>query len=112
MFDDLSGRLGDIFKTLTKRGVLKESDIDKALDEVRNALLEADVSLSVVKEFIANVRVNAIGEKVIRSVTPGQMVIKIVHDELIKTLGPEDDTINLSQTPPCSILLVLSLIHI
>ena len=106
MFDSLSDRLGGVFETLTKRGALKEPDIDKALDEVRIALLEADVSLDVVKEFVANVRVHAIGEKVIRSVTPGQMVIKIVHDELVKTLGTDNTSININSTPPCAILLL------
>ena len=106
MFESLTERLNDVFKTLTKRGSLKVSDIDNALSEVRVALLDADVSLSVVKTFIQSVKEAAVGEQVIRSVTPGQMVIKIVHDELVKTLGANDTHINMQSAPPCAILMV------
>ncbi len=121
MFDGLSDRLGGIFARLKKRGALKEADVDDALREIRVALLEADVALSVVKDFIAGVRERAVGEEVIRSVTPGQMVVSIVHDHLVEMLngGPvEKDAhgtpvlpettgaLNLAGTPPVSILMV------
>lgn len=94
MFDSLSDRLGKVFDGLKKRGALKESDIDEALREIRVALLEADVALSVVKDFVAAVREKAVGEEVIKSVTPGQMVVKIVHDELVSMLAGEDQPAN------------------
>jgi signal recognition particle subunit SRP54 len=91
MFEKLSERLNGVLDKLTKRGQLGEADVDEALREVRIALLEADVALPVVKDFITAVRAEAVGEKVIKSVTPGQMVIKIVHDELVKVLKPAND---------------------
>ena len=106
MFEALSDKLGSVFAKITSRGVLNEKDIDEAMREIRIALLEADVSLSVVKSFIAAVREQALGEKVVRSVRPGQMVIKIVHDELVKVLGAEDSSLNLHTTPPAVILMV------
>ncbi|MEQ9812601.1 MAG: signal recognition particle receptor subunit alpha, partial [Azospirillaceae bacterium] len=87
MFDGLSGRLGDIFDRLKRRGALSESDVSAVMREVRIALLEADVALPVVKDFVARVREQAVGEKVLRSVTPRQQVIKIVHDELVGMLS-------------------------
>ena len=90
MFDVLQERLSGVFDRLTGRGALTEADVDAALREVRVALLEADVALPVVKDFIAKVRTEAVGEAVIRSVTPGQMIIKIVHDALVDTLGGND----------------------
>ena len=89
MFDTLQERLSGVFDRLTGRGALSEADVDAALREVRVALLEADVALPVVKDFIAKVRVEAIGEAVIRSVTPGQMIVKLVHDALVEMLGGE-----------------------
>jgi len=106
MFDDLTGRLGGIFDGLTKRGALKKADVEEALREVRVALLEADVALDVVKKFIARLAVEATGEKVLSSVTPGQQVIKIVHDQLVDMLGTGDEAINLAGTPPVAILMV------
>ncbi len=106
MFESLSQRLGDVFDRLTRRGALSEADVDAALREVRVALLEADVALPVVKDFIAAVREKAVGEAVVKSVTPGQMVIKIVHDHLVETLGQAAEGINLKATPPMSILMV------
>ncbi|MGQ0663736.1 MAG: signal recognition particle protein [Pseudomonadota bacterium] len=106
MFDSLAARLGQIFDRLKKRGALSESDVDLALREVRVALLEADVALEVVKDFIAGVRVAAIGAEVTRSVTPGQMVVKIVHDRLVETLGSSAAEINLRANPPVPILLL------
>ena len=84
MFDGLSDRLADVFDRLRKRGALGEADVTAALREIRVALLEADVALPVVKEFIDGVRERAVGEEVMRSVTPGQMVVKIVHDRLVE----------------------------
>src|SRR5690349_11607854 len=87
MFEKLSERLSGVFDKLTRRGALSEADVDEALREVRIALLEADVALPVVKDFIDRVRIGAVGEKVVKSVTPGQMVVKLVHDELARTLS-------------------------
>ncbi len=95
MFESLSGRLGEVFDRLRKRGALTEADVGEALREVRVALLEADVALQVVKDFIDRVRESAVGDEVLRSVTPGQMVIKIVHDELVAMLGEDSDGLNL-----------------
>src|SRR3546814_20825692 len=87
MFDSLQERLSGVFEKLTRRGALSEEDVNAALREVRVALLEADVALPVVKDFVEGVREKAIGQEVLRSVTPGQMVVKIVHDHLVETLG-------------------------
>ena len=106
MFEDLTGRLGGIFDKLTRRGALKAGDVEDAMREVRVALLEADVALSVVKDFIADVTEEAIGEKVLASVTPGQMVIKIVHDHLVTMLGSEPAGINFTGVPPVAIMMV------
>src|SRR5271154_1822446 len=104
MFDALQSRLGGVFDRLRGRGALSEADVDEALVEVRNALIDADVSLPVVTDFIASVRPKAIGENVIRSVTPGQQVVKIVHDALVETLGHESAGLELG-SPPASILM-------
>ena len=106
MFDALQERLGAVFGRLTDRGALKESDVAEALREVRVALLEADVALYVVKDFIAQVQEKAVGEEVLRSVTPGQMVIKVVHDHLVEMLGAESVGLNLRANPPVPILIV------
>src|SRR5579872_6566696 len=87
MFDTLTTRLGDIFDRLRRRGALSEDDVGAAMREIRVALLEADVALPVVRDFIAAVREKAVGQDVVRSVTPGQMVVKIVHDHLVDTLA-------------------------
>src|SRR6185312_11890125 len=87
MFDTLSNRLGEIFDRLRGRGALSEDDVGAAMREIRIALLEADVALPVVRDFIAAVREKAVGQDVVRSVTPGQMVVKIVHDHLVETLA-------------------------
>ncbi len=87
MFDALGGRLGDVFDRLKKRGALSEADVDAAMRDIRVALLEADVALPVVKDFVDAVRERALGADVLKSVTPGQMVVKIVHDQLIAMLG-------------------------
>jgi len=106
MFDSLTKRLGDVFDRLKRRGALSEADVDAALREVRVALLEADVALPVVKDFVAQVKLRALGQEVIRSVTPGHMVVKIVHDHLVETLGATASEINLRATPPVAILMV------
>ena len=107
MFESLSDRLSDVFGRLTKKGALTDSDVSEAMREVRLALLEADVSLPVVKEFVASVKEKAIGQDVVRSVTPGQMVIKIVHDHLVEMLGGAQDTeIDLNAPAPVPIMMV------
>jgi signal recognition particle subunit SRP54 len=106
VFDGLSDKFGDIFDRLKKRGALSPSDISDAMREIRLALLEADVALPVVKDFIEQVKEQAVGHDVIKSVTPGQMVIKVVNDHLIKMLGPEDAEINLAAAAPVPILMV------
>ncbi len=106
MFDNLSSRLGDIFKGLTRRGTLSESDIKLAMREVRRALIEADVSLEVVKAFITQLSERAVGVEVTKSVTPGQQIIKLVHDELVRILGSEATPVSLQATPPVTIFMV------
>jgi signal recognition particle subunit SRP54 len=106
MFESLSDRLGKIFEGLRGRGALKETDVDEALREVRRALLEADVSLEVVRAFAEQVRERAVGAEVTRSVTPGQQVIKIVHDELVRVLGDTGVPVDLNAPAPVPILMV------
>ena len=106
MFETLSNKLTNVFNKITSRGVLSEDDINTAMREIRIALLEADVSLPVVKDFIAHVKEQALGEKVVRSIQPGQMVIKIVHDELIKLLSSDNAEINLNAPAPVCVLMV------
>ncbi len=106
MFEGLSKRLGDVFDRLRGRGALSEADVDAALREVRTALLEADVALPVVRQFVDEVRPKAIGADVIRSVTPGQMVVKIVNDHLVEMLGGTVADLDLNAIPPVVILMV------
>src|SRR5438132_6411066 len=106
MFDSLSERLGGILDRLTRRGALTEADVDAALREVRRALLEADVALDVARAFIDKVKSHAVGIEVIKSVTPGQMVVKIVHDQLIDTLGERGEPVDLNAAPPVPIMMV------
>ncbi len=106
MFSSLGNRLGDIFDRLRKRGALTEADVETALREVRVALLEADVALPVVKDFITHVKERAIGQEVLKSITPGQMVVKIVYDQMVATLGGEGAEINLLATPPVTMMIV------
>lgn len=105
MFENLTGRLNDIFQQLRRRGKLSEADVDMAMREVRLALLEADVHYSVVKSFVAKVRERAVGHEVSKALNPGQQVIKIVHEELIATLG-EPDRLNLSGPKPRVVMMV------
>ena len=106
MFEGLSQKLTGIFEGLTRRGALSEADVDVALREVRRALLEADVALDVVRTFVDTVRERAVGQNVIRSVTPGQMVVKIVNDVLVETLGADADPINLDAAAPVAIMMI------
>src|SRR3954465_15277789 len=111
MFDALSDRLNDVFDRLRRHGALSEDDVASAMREIRVALLEADVALPVVRDFVNSVREKAIGQEVLRSVTPGQMVVKIVHDHLVEVLGGGEvrqrgDGIDLNATPPVGIMLV------
>jgi signal recognition particle subunit SRP54 len=105
VFDALSDRLQDVFTKLRGHGRLSEEQVDAALREVRLALLEADVNFKVVKDFVARVRARAVGEEVTRSLTPAQQVIKIVHEELIVTLGERNVPLELSPRPPTMIML-------
>src|SRR5476651_812834 len=104
MFDSLSEKLGRILDGLTRRGALSEADVDAALREVRRALLEADVALDVARAFTDNIKKQAVGVEVVKSVTPGQMVVKIVHVQLIATLGGDsqggNQGIDLNAAPP------------
>ena len=106
MFNTLSERLGGILDRLTRRGALGEADVDAALRELRRALLEADVALDVARAFIEGVKQQAVGVEVMKSVTPGQMVVKIVHDQLVKTLGADSQGIDLNAPPPVAIMMV------
>ncbi|MHB1644422.1 MAG: signal recognition particle receptor subunit alpha, partial [Acidithiobacillus sp.] len=105
MFDNLTQKLTQTFKNLRGQGRLSEDNIRDALRDVRLALLEADVALPVVKDFIHNVRESAMGEAVVKSLTPGQVFVKIVHDELVKLMGAHNDSLDLSARPPAVILL-------
>ena len=106
MFDQLSDRLGAIFARLSGRGKLGESDVNEALREVRVALLEADVSLSAAKSFVASVKEKALGANVLESLSPGQTIVKIVYDELVALLGGAQARLQFSDTPPSVIMLV------
>jgi signal recognition particle subunit SRP54 len=106
MFEGLSDKLSTILNSLTRRGALTEEDVNAALREVRRALLEADVALEVVRSFTDKVRARAVGAEVIKSVSPGQQVVKIVHDQLAEMLGADAEVIDLNAAPPVGILMV------
>jgi signal recognition particle subunit SRP54 len=106
MFDALSEKLNGILDRLTRRGALGEADVEAALREIRRALLEADVALDVARAFTEQVKQRAVGVEVLKSVTPGQMVVKIVHDQLVETLGSEGQLIDLNAAPPVTIMMV------
>jgi len=106
MFDALTERLGDIFDRLRRRGALSESDVTGALRELRVALLEADVALPVVKKLVEDVSEKAVGTEILRSVTPGQMVVKLLHDRLVEMLGGEAVGLDLAAPAPAAIMLV------
>ena len=106
MFESLQDRLGSILNGLTGRGALSDKDVSAALREVRRALLEADVALEVVRDFTDNVRQKAVGAEIVKSIKPGQMVVKIVHDELVAMLGSEQVAIDLNAPAPVTIMMV------
>ena len=106
MFENLTNKFEEIFSSLKKAPSLDEKQVDEGLRNIRQALLEADVSLSVVKEFIEKVKPKALGEEIIRSTSPGQMMVKIVYDELVQLLGDTNYDINLNAVPPVPMMLV------
>ena len=106
MFESLSERLGGVFDRLRGRGALNEADVRAAMREVRIALLEADVALPVVREFVDKVTEEAVGQSVLRSITPGQQVVKIVNDALVEMLGAEASELKLDVTPPAVVMMV------
>ena len=105
MFDDLQKRLSGAFGRFRVRGVLTEQNIQDGLREVRTALLEADVNLNVVQDFIAKVKQRAVGEQIIKSIRPDQQIVKIVHDELVALMGETDATIRFEKTGPTILML-------
>ena len=106
MFENLSNRLGNVFEKLKRRGALSAGDVEEALRDIRVALLEADVALPVVKDFIASIKERAVGHEVLKSITPGQMVVKIVNDRLVELLGGQAVDLNLGGSPPQVLLMV------
>ena len=106
MFDSLSDRLGGVFDRLRGRGALTEADVRTAMREVRVALLEADVALPIAREFVDKITEQAVGQQVLRSVTPGQQVVKIVHDALVEMLGADESDLNLGVAPPAVVMMV------
>src|ERR687886_2271824 len=106
MFESLSDRLQEVFSRLGRKGRLGEQDVDEALREVRMALLEADVSFKIVKQFMARVRERAVGGEVLQSLTPAQQVIKIVHEELLGLLGDTPGKLTIAPAPPTVVMLV------
>ena len=106
MFENLTNKLEKIFSKLKSAPSLTEEQVDSGLKEIRLALLEADVALPVVKDFTANIKPKVIGQEIIKSTSPGQMIVKIVYDELVSILGSKNEELNLKEVPPVSILLV------
>ncbi|HKN19367.1 MAG TPA: signal recognition particle protein [Dissulfurispiraceae bacterium] len=106
MFESLSDKLDAVFKKLKGRGLLKEEDVDVALREIRLALLEADVNFKVVKDFVEHVRERAVGKEVLESLSPGQQVVKIVHDSLCELLGVSNSRIQLAPNPPTIVMMI------
>lgn len=106
MFQSLTDKLGKVFDNLRGKGALTEDDVNLALREIRVALLEADVALPVVKDFVENIRVKAVGQDVIKSVSPAQQVVKIVHDEMVAMLGSENAELSFAGSPPVAYLMV------
>ena len=110
MFENLTNKFEEVFSSLKKAPSLDEKQVDEGLRGIRQALLEADVSLNVAKNFVENVKPKALGQEIVRSTSPGQMIVKIVYDELVNFLGESNSEINLNAVPPVS--MMLSLIHI
>ena len=106
MFEKLTNKFEEIFSSLKKSASLDEKQVDEGLRNIRQALLEADVSLNVAKEFIEKIKPKALGQEIIRSTSPGDMVVKIVYDELVSLLGTNNSNINLNAVPPVPMMLV------
>ena len=106
MFENLTNKFEEVFSSLKKAPSLDEKQVDDGLRIIRQALLEADVSLEVAKEFINNVKPKAIGQEIVRSTSPGDMVVKVVYDELVSLLGDKNADINLNSVPPVPIMMV------
>jgi signal recognition particle subunit SRP54 len=106
MFENLTNKFEEIFSSLKKSPSLDEKQVDEGLRSIRQALLEADVSLTVAKEFIDNVKPKALGQEIVRSTSPGQMIVKIVYDELVKLLGENNSEVNLNAVPPVPMMLI------
>ena len=106
MFENLTNKFEEVFSSLKKSPSLDEKQVDEGLRGIRQALLEADVTLEVAKQFIENVKPKALGTEIIRSTSPGQMVVKVVYDELVKLLGEKNEEINLNAVPPVPMMLV------
>ena len=106
MFENLTNKFEEIFSSLKKAPSLNESQVDVGLRNIRQALLEADVALPVVKELIKNIKPRAIGQEIIKSTTPGQMIVKVVFDEVVKILGDTKSDLNLNAVPPACLMLV------
>jgi signal recognition particle subunit SRP54 len=106
VFDNLSDRLSGVFDKLRGRGALTDADVRSVMREVRVALLEADVALPVARDFVDQATEKAVGQEVLRSVTPGQMVVKIVHDQLVETLGSDASELNVNVNPPAIVMMV------
>jgi signal recognition particle subunit SRP54 len=106
MFDNLSEKFSDAFRSLRGKNKISEENVEETLKQVKTALLEADVNFKVVKEFVEKVKAEALGEKVLRGVEPGQQFVKIMHDELAKLMGGENSELNLKRPPVIPILIV------
>ena len=106
MFENLTNKFDEVFSSLKKAPSLDENQVDEGLKGIRLALLEADVSLEVVKDFIEKIKPKAIGQEIIRSTSPGDMVVKVVYDELVNLLGTKNSEINLNAVPPVPIMMV------
>ena len=106
MFENLTNKFEEVFSSLKKAPSLDEKQVDEGLRGIRQALLEADVSLNVAKNFVENVKPKALGQEIVRSTSPGQMIVKIVYDELVNFLGESNSEINLNAVPPVSMMLV------
>ena len=106
MFENLTNRFEEIFSSLKKAPSLNEAEVDEGLEQIRQALLEADVALPVTKQLIENIKPKAIGQEIIRSTSPGQMIVKVVYDEIVKILGDERSELKLNAVPPACLMLV------
>ena len=106
MFENLTSKFEEIFSSLKKAPSLNEDQVDEGLRKIRQALLEADVALPVAKELIKNIKPKAVGQEIIKSTTPGQMIVKVVFDEVVKILGDTKFELNLNAIPPICIMLV------